>query len=675
MTILVTRPEPGASRTVAALADMGLTVLSCPLFTIIPSEAARPTGKFAALLVTSGHGAAGLTPAVADLPANLPVFAVGDRTADAMTANGFSNVTSASGDQKALARLVLARLSPRYRVLLATGEDHKDGLAAAFADAGHEIALWIRYRAVAVTDLPAAAEAAVKAGSISKVLHYSRRASETFVALVEKAGLGPAVQPLLHVALSADVAEPLAAAGFGQVTVASQPDEAHMLTLAAGSGATAAEMVEAEAVEAEGLHAAARATADLVQPPSVVRTTPRSRKSSPVTGDDAPAAPRIRPDAPREPEVVNETAPEAAVPREVEPVGHAAAQAQTHAAAQARTPAAAQARTHAAAQARSFGIGMVVAVALAAGLVGAGLAGYAGPWLAGIGINLPTPPAVAQLSSRIARLEGASPATGGAEMQAAIQSSVQSASGQAMATLREQIGGLERRVGELAARPQASGAPESAAQAAALTELRGKLAEAERSAQALAPRLAEIERLSRTAAAPSASATGAAKLIVADRLARALGDGRPFATEMNALSALGAAAEPMRVLAALASAGAPSMAAIHAEFRKLRPVFAAEPASPDAPWSERLLKLTDGLVRVRSTGAVQGSSPAAVASRIDQALQRGDSAAAVAAFDALPEPARRAGEAWIVTVRQRASADQAVRTITDDAIKALSVQQ
>jgi uroporphyrinogen-III synthase len=659
MTILVTRPEPGASRTVAALADMGLTVLSCPLFTIIPSEAARPTGKFAALLVTSGHGAAGLTPAVADLPANLPVFAVGDRTADAMTANGFSNVTSASGDQKALARLVLARLSPRYRVLLATGEDHKDGLAAAFADAGHEIALWIRYRAVAVTDLPAAAEAAVKAGSISKVLHYSRRASETFVALVEKAGLGPAVQPLLHVALSADVAEPLAAAGFGQVTVASQPDEAHMLTLAAGSGATAAEMVEAEAVEAEGLHAAARATADLVQPPSVVRTTPRSRKSSPVTGDDAPAAPRIRPDAPREPEVVNETAPEAAVPREVEPVGHAAAQAQTHAAA----------------QARSFGIGMVVAVALAAGLVGAGLAGYAGPWLAGIGINLPTPPAVAQLSSRIARLEGASPATGGAEMQAAIQSSVQSASGQAMATLREQIGGLERRVGELAARPQASGAPESAAQAAALTELRGKLAEAERSAQALAPRLAEIERLSRTAAAPSASATGAAKLIVADRLARALGDGRPFATEMNALSALGAAAEPMRVLAALASAGAPSMAAIHAEFRKLRPVFAAEPASPDAPWSERLLKLTDGLVRVRSTGAVQGSSPAAVASRIDQALQRGDSAAAVAAFDALPEPARRAGEAWIVTVRQRASADQAVRTITDDAIKALSVQQ
>jgi ABC-type molybdate transport system permease subunit len=133
MSILVTRPEPGASRTLAALTALDKPALAAPLFEIVQTAQPRPSGRFAALLVTSQNGAAGLSPASSGLAADLPVFAVGDRTAQALRDAGFMDVTSASGDQKALTRLVLARLSTRYRVLLATGEDHKDGLPAAFA--------------------------------------------------------------------------------------------------------------------------------------------------------------------------------------------------------------------------------------------------------------------------------------------------------------------------------------------------------------------------------------------------------------------------------------------------------------------------------------------------------------------------------------------------------------
>lgn len=662
MTILVTRPEPGASRTVAALESGGLAALSCPLFDVTASGAARPSGKFAALLVTSGHGAAGLTPTLADLPANLPVFAVGDRTAEAMTANGFSNVTSASGDQKALTRLVLAKLPQRYRVLLATGEDHKDGLPAAFADAGHEIALWIRYRAEPVAALPDAARAALAAGSIGKVLHYSRRASETFVALAAKSGLLPVVQPLQHLALSADVAEPLTAAGFGHVAVAGQPDEEHMLALL-----TARDV--ATVVEAPPTAAPQQAA---IMPPSSGRTIPRSRKAPLVAKDElqdvAEASQTLQPEPASLATAIDagKIAEAASVPAagmQPEPV-----QTVRDAARQTIPPTVIN---------RGFGMASVLAISLASGVTGAGLVGFLAPLLGQTAAS-PPPPAIADMSSRLSKLETARPASGGPEMQAAInaavQNAVQSANPPVQPQLREQISGLERRISELAARPQGtSSAPEAAAQTtAAITDLRSKLAAAEQATQAMAPRLEEIEKLARMVGAPSGSAAGAAKLIVADRLARALSEGRPFAPEMTALTALGAAAEPMRVLGAMAAGGAPAMATISAEFRKLRPVFAAEPASPDAPWSERLLKLTDGLVRVRSTGAVQGASPAAVASRIDQALQRGDSAAAAAAFADLPEPARRAGEAWIVAVRERASADQAVKTITDDAIKALS---
>jgi hypothetical protein len=313
----------------------------------------------------------------------------------------------------------------------------------------------------------------------------------------------------------------------------------------------------------------------------------------------------------------------------------------------------------------------VVAAALIGGVAGAAAYAYLAPQLGQPGMTPPPAPAIEALAARLAQVEARAQAP--AAMPAAVDRTLERVGAQA-AEQRQQIEVLSARITELAARP-ATGPAGSGPDAAAVAELRRRLDQAEQAAGALAGRVAQAEAASRAAGQPSGAAMAAARLIVADRLARAVAEGRPFQSEWTTLSSLGAPAEPMAALQPLAAAGAPALQPLIAEFRTLRPVMATEPASADASWYERMLRMTDGLVRVRSTGAVEGSSPAAVTARIDQALQRGDSAAAAAAWAQLPEPARRASEAWVGRVRVRASAEQAIRTITESAIKALSDRQ
>src|SRR6478752_3263974 len=114
MRLLVTRPEPDAGRTAATLRARGHVVLVLPLLRIEPMEqAAIDPGPFGALLVTSANAAAAVAQHArfAELR-TLPVFAVGDRSAEAMRAVGFADVASAQGDVKDLASLVAARRKP-----------------------------------------------------------------------------------------------------------------------------------------------------------------------------------------------------------------------------------------------------------------------------------------------------------------------------------------------------------------------------------------------------------------------------------------------------------------------------------------------------------------------------------------------------------------------------------
>jgi len=229
MRIVVTRPQSDGERTASALRARGHRVLVAPLMQVEP-VAADLGGSWGGVIITSANA----PNAIASNPsrialAGLPLFAIGDRSAEAARDAGFKDVTSANGDVRDLLRLIAARggvgLAP---LLYLSGEDRAADLVHELST--REIAAEMRvvYRAVTVPFPPALIEA-LKAGDVDTVLHFSRRSADNYVAGAKMAGIiGPALA-VRHLCLSAPVAEPLASAA--SVAVAARPDEAALIEL------------------------------------------------------------------------------------------------------------------------------------------------------------------------------------------------------------------------------------------------------------------------------------------------------------------------------------------------------------------------------------------------------------------------------------------------------------
>jgi uroporphyrinogen-III synthase len=234
--LLLTRPEPDTQHTAAALRAQGHDVVVAPLLRIVPiTDASIGAGPWAAVLITSANAAYAITAhAGVTLLRALPVFAVGRRSAEAMGAAGFADVTSADGNVSDLARLVAARMPPAARLLYLAGEDRAGDLAGDLRAHGFAVETTMVYRAIAATDLPPAAAEALASG-IDGVLHFSRRSAEAYVDAARAAGVLESALQAAHFCLSAQVAEPLAQAGAADIRVAERPNEAVLIALIAAA--------------------------------------------------------------------------------------------------------------------------------------------------------------------------------------------------------------------------------------------------------------------------------------------------------------------------------------------------------------------------------------------------------------------------------------------------------
>lgn len=121
--LIVIRPQPGGDATVAAAQRLGLEVAAHPLFAVHALEWTPPEpAQFDAMLIGSAnalrHGGAGL-----EHYRTLPVYAVGETTADAARAAGMTVAAVGAGGMQPL----LASLQPGHRRLLRlTGRERMD---------------------------------------------------------------------------------------------------------------------------------------------------------------------------------------------------------------------------------------------------------------------------------------------------------------------------------------------------------------------------------------------------------------------------------------------------------------------------------------------------------------------------------------------------------------------
>ena len=224
MRIVVTRPQADGERTAAALEALGHEVLIAPLMRIEPI-AADLSGTWSAIVITSTNALQAAAPRFK----RLPVFAVGGRTAEAARQAGFATVSAANGDTKDLVRLIAARSAgAKTPLLYLAGEDRAGDLVAELAAHGIGAELKVVYRAVA-EPFPPVLAAALEAGDVDAVLHFSRRSAELFIEGARASGVAGPAEDVRHLCLSAQVAEPLA--GASRIAIAARPEEAALTAL------------------------------------------------------------------------------------------------------------------------------------------------------------------------------------------------------------------------------------------------------------------------------------------------------------------------------------------------------------------------------------------------------------------------------------------------------------
>ena len=132
--ILILREREAAAATVRLVAAAGHEPVLLPLQTIVPLDHALPEGPFAALIVTSANAFRGGS---LDPLRHLPVLAVGQATAHAARAAGWSAEIAGSGTGAAMVERARAiHAANGLPLLYAAGRVRTDGLERALREAG-----------------------------------------------------------------------------------------------------------------------------------------------------------------------------------------------------------------------------------------------------------------------------------------------------------------------------------------------------------------------------------------------------------------------------------------------------------------------------------------------------------------------------------------------------------
>jgi uroporphyrinogen-III synthase len=224
-TILITRPREDAERLAQKLKARGFDIMIEPMLTIEfvddPTFDARGAQ---AILLTSANGARALGRTEASR--DIPVFTVGERTAEAARTEGFRQVEPGGGDVKALAGLVAAQLDPaKGPVIHVSGRDIAGDLEGALTARAFTYRRHVLYKARAAGDFSASLKAALARDALAGVVFYSARTAATFVMLAKRAGLAARLGRMKAICLSEAVAEAARDATWARVQVTSQPEE------------------------------------------------------------------------------------------------------------------------------------------------------------------------------------------------------------------------------------------------------------------------------------------------------------------------------------------------------------------------------------------------------------------------------------------------------------------
>lgn len=232
--VVVTRPEPGLTRTAGRLRGMGIEPVLLPLFeTRVLDDGVVRAGaaKADALVVTS---AAAIRAAEEAVDRFMPLWAVGRATAETARQAGFTIVHEGNGDGAGLAELIVAahRAAPRRWLYLA-GRVRTATFERDLAEAETPIEVVEVYDARALKHAEQVLVARLRHPAPEAVLLYSPRAATEWRSTVARASLEAEAAAIVPVCMSENVAAELDPETRQIALVAPAPDEDALLAVLA----------------------------------------------------------------------------------------------------------------------------------------------------------------------------------------------------------------------------------------------------------------------------------------------------------------------------------------------------------------------------------------------------------------------------------------------------------
>lgn len=234
MRVLVTRPVEQATSTARKLSELGHQSVVAPLmkiryfenvgieedgFNCIVASSSR------ALFALAGH------PKFSNLR-NLPLYCVGEHSAEIAEQLGFGNVANVGRDVEELCGILeQGQMIHRGKVLYVVGVARKPTLENYFFKLGLNFKVVELYESGPIKSFPEDVIEQIGHGQIDAVLVFSKRSGEFLVDALNRTGLRDRFKSLEFYSISNAAAEPLYELGDINVHVAEIPSESALLKL------------------------------------------------------------------------------------------------------------------------------------------------------------------------------------------------------------------------------------------------------------------------------------------------------------------------------------------------------------------------------------------------------------------------------------------------------------
>lgn len=228
--VLVTRPEPGASRTARRLEDMGFQPILLPLTETVALPVSAVARDAVAVAVTSANAVRHAPKEIIAALAALPCHAVGKRTAESARAAGFLAVSEGAGNAEALADAIAGDLSGKTIVYL-TGRVRFPAFEARLQAEGVLLHAVETYDTVTLDYSDEAIVELLSGQPVEAVLLYSAKAAAALQTLTMRPSMRDLFEKTIVFTLSARIAAALDDGAGEKIRIAREPQEEALLEL------------------------------------------------------------------------------------------------------------------------------------------------------------------------------------------------------------------------------------------------------------------------------------------------------------------------------------------------------------------------------------------------------------------------------------------------------------